>query len=384
MKSFTGYQARVSDLINNSQGTNLIWATELINDSLRYLVTKYYFNERTYTVPGGTQAQVQFYNLPPQVQKIINLTIIIGNVKWQPVEVPTRAEWDRLNVIQFYQDFPSRFFVFNGQVGIFPIPSSSGNAMTINYKTRIQDLAQADVTDTTSGANVFVPYTFTTTATPANGSTTFTLSNAFPFANGTYAVTFANLNSDTRAVYLTGGLTSGTWTTALTGTATTTQTLRNQQGADFVSVTGGTLVTFNRWMANSGWIRIPSSTTDTANGDNQWYQIASIGTQITYGTMIVLANQYQGSTVAGGKFTVGDFPILPEDYQDLPLYRMANIYYTTRFPDPGKAQLYEGLWQKGMDALDEAYNMKTTNIVLNETDAPQQNPNLFQRSVSQA
>ncbi len=283
---------------------NLTWATEVINDSIRYLVTKYYFNERTYTVPGGTVSGTQFYNLPPQVKKLINLTVTIGNVLWQPKECPSRQDWDALNILTTYkQDFPAFFFIYNNQVGIYPTPSSNGNAITMNYKIRTQDLSQADVTDVTSSQTV--------------------------------------------------SITTNTTTVTASGAA------------------------FKQWMAGQ-WIQVPFSSTDAADGDNQWYQIDSV----TSTTVLVLKNQYTGATVTGAKFTIGQVPILPEDYQDLPLYRMASIYYTTRFPDPTKAQLYQGLYDKGAQALDEEYGSKTTNIVLQDIRQEVINPNLFPQQVS--
>lgn len=306
MRSYTSYQTDIPNIINNSNGTNLVWATEEINQSNRYLITKYYFNERSYTVPGGTIAQTQFYNLPPQVKKVINVTVTIGSVKWMPIEVPTRSQWDKLNVINFYQDYPSHFFIFNGQLGLFPIPATTGSTITINYKIRTVDLSMVDVTDTTS----------LQTMTATNGTTTLLAS--------------------------------------------------------------GTTVTFNKWMQDSGWIRLPHSTTDSKNGDNQWYQIATV----TSGTQAALINNYTGSTISGASFTIGDVSILPEDYQDLPMYRMGVIYYTTRFPDPTKAQLYQKLYDDGAFKLDEEFGSKTTSILLPDTDSPYVNPNLFQRSVS--
>lgn len=300
MKTYSNYLSDIPRIIGNSQSDNLAWAMDLIQQSIRYLVTKYYFNERSYSVPGGTVAQTQFYNLPPQVKKIINVTVTVGTVLWQPKECPSRAYWDSLNVVTFYQDFPSFFFIYNGQVGIWPIPSSAGNAITLNYKTRLEDLSMADV---------------------ASGSVT---------------------------------ITSGS--TVITGTGTS----------------------FVNWMSQQGWLRIPHSSTNISNGDNQWYEISSVsGT-----TTLILKNAYGGSTVTNGSVTIGEVPILPEDYQDLPLYRMGVIYYTTRFPDPTKAQMYQSLWNDGVKALDDEFGSKTTNVVVADTEAPVINPNLFQRSVS--
>lgn len=298
MKTYTNYQNNIPRVLNNSLPDNITWANEMINDSIRYLVSKYYFNERTYTI--NTTAQQQFYNLPPQIKKLINITVDIGSVKWQPKECPSRQYWDALNVITFYQDFPSFFFVYNNQVGIYPIPASSSNPITMNYKTRIPELSQADYT------------------------------------TGTVSVT--------------------TNTTTVTGSGTT----------------------WTKSMAQNGWIKISHSATDAANGDNQWYEIASV----TDATHLVLKNNYTGDTVVGGSYTIGETSILPEDYQDLPLWRMAMIYYTTRFPDPVRASQYTSLYEKGIALLDEEFGSKTTNVVLTDTDAPIENPNLFIRTIS--
>lgn len=303
MKTYSNYYSSdIQRIINNSLQDNIDWGMEVVNDSIRYLVTKYYFNERTYTTTTG--ASTQFYNLPPQVKKLINLTVNIGGVLWSPKECPSREYWDALNVISFVQDFPSYFFVYNGQVGIYPKPASAGNTITMNYKTRIADLSMADVTSTSSSSTV-----------------------------------------------------------AITTNTTT------------VTASGGT--PFKAWMAGN-WIRVPHSSTDAANGDNQWYQIDSV----TSSTILVLKNAYTGATVTGAAFTVGEVPILPEDYQDLPLYRMGVIYYTTRFPDPARAQLYQKQWDDGMKALDEEFGSKTTNVVLPDIGGQMDNPNLFQKSLT--
>ena len=93
MKTFSSYNKSVAAgdsvdgdivrIINNSTTDNITWAMEMVNDAIRYLVWKYYFNERSYNPPIGTISQNQFYNLPPQTEKVINVTELIGSVLWQ-------------------------------------------------------------------------------------------------------------------------------------------------------------------------------------------------------------------------------------------------------------------------------------------------------------
>ncbi len=280
----------------------MTWGLEELNQSLRYLTTKFYFNERSYTTV--TAAGTQFYNLPPQVKKLINVTVVIGSTLWQPKECPSREYWDYLNTITFNQDYPSFFFVYNGQVGLWPVPASNGNTITMNYKIRTIDLSMQDVTATTASTTV--------------------------------------------------SITTNTATVTAAGAA------------------------FKDWMVGQ-WIRIPHSATNTANGDNQWYQINSV----TSSTVLVLKNAYTGATVTGAGFTVGEVPLLPEDYQDLPLYRMAYIYYTTRFPDATRAELYEKLYDRGYADLNDEFGSKTTAVALPDTSMPIWNPNLYQSGLSQ-
>lgn len=161
------YQTRFGSLSKNSSSTNLALGLQLINDSLRYLTGKFYFNERTYTTTSVSHQQ--FYALPPQVKQLIDVTVTIGSVVWLTKPAPSRESWDSLNVITFYQDFPSFHFVYNGnQCGIWPIPASDGNTITMNYKIRTTDLATTDYTTGTVAVTTGTPnLTFTTSVLTA-------------------------------------------------------------------------------------------------------------------------------------------------------------------------------------------------------------------------
>ncbi len=312
MRTFTSYQKDFATFSGNGSTTsnttnsydNITWGMRMINDSIRYLATEFYFNEDTYTVPGGTVAQQQAYTLPSDFEQLNSLTVQVGGLLWGAKESPSRAHFNALNVIPFYNDFPQYYYIWNNQILLYPTPASSSNVLTLYYKKRIVDLSMDDVTSTTASA--------------------------------TMAITTA--------------------TTTITASSTA---LKN-------------------WMGQSGWLNVPHSTTDAANGDNKWYQLSSV----TSGTVGVLKNPYQGATVTGGSFTIGDVPILPEDYQDMPLYRALRLYYTARVPDPIKAATYKELFDESYVKLEEKYGRKNTSPELNDINAPVYNPNLFPRNLS--
>lgn len=101
---------------------------------------------------------LQFYPLPPNYSRLKDLTINVGQLRYVPTEILTREEWDKLNVFPYYGDIPNNFFIFPGgdhgaQIGIWPIPSTTGNLINFNYKIRVPDLSIADY----SGGTISVP-----------------------------------------------------------------------------------------------------------------------------------------------------------------------------------------------------------------------------------
>lgn len=293
------YLSDWTTLTQNTSTSNSLLGAKLIRESIRYLATKYYFNEKSYTV--ATVAQTQGYTLPSDFEVMENVTVTTGGYVWSGTPTADRAMWDRLNTVPYYSDFVQYVFIWAGQLLLWPIPSTTSNTITMNYKSRVVDPTQADVT------------------------------------TGTVSITTA--------------------TTTLTHSATS----------------------FASWMAQSGWVKIAHSTTvTTTNGDNRWYQVDAVSANNT----LTLKNPYLGTTVVAGVFVIGDVPILPEDYQDIPMYRALMIYFTSIVPNPAQAELYTGLYNASIVELDKKYGSKDYSPVLTDTQARVFNPNLFQGNIS--
>lgn len=301
MRTCSSYISDFINLSNNTDASNSTLGLKLINDALRHLVGVFFFNEATYTVPGGTVASQAGYTLPFNNKQVINTTVLIGSVLWQPTEVATRKQYDALNVIAFNNNFPQYYYIYNNQLLLWPAPGENSDVITINYKRRIRDLSAVDYT------------------------------------TGTVSVTTATTT-------VTGSGTS--WTTNMAGR----------------------------------WLNIPLTASNTTSGDDEWYQIASV----TNATTLVLNNPYQGGTVTGGTHTVGEVPILPEDYQDLPLYRALYVYFSTINPNAEKAKANLALYEEGYKMLDAEFGSKTSSVGLTPLNSAVVNPNLYQASITHA
>jgi len=258
---------------------------------------------------------VQFYPFPPNYSKLKDITITVGVLKWTLTEIRTREEWDNLNVFPYYASIPSKFFIYpggdkGGMIGIWPIPSTTGNVITYNYKFRVPDLSIADYnTDSNYGT-----VTGAGTITATNGSM------------------------------------------AITGSSTVFTPTTNAQ-------------------LESRWIKIPQP-----SGDNLWYQIANVSST----TAITLYQPYQGVTVSGATYTVGQMPLIAEDFQDILLWRILQHYFLSPIGnDPEKAKEYGSLYQEKREALKEYSGTNTVNVNLSPKRAFRGNPNSYPQSVGQ-
>ena len=99
----------------------------------------------------------QFYDLPYNYDKLIDVTYTIGTVVFRPIEVTSRKRWDEINNTTAITASPPQFyFIYNNQIGFWPIPASV-NTITLNFKKIVRDQSVADyttgsITDVTNGS----------------------------------------------------------------------------------------------------------------------------------------------------------------------------------------------------------------------------------------
>lgn len=164
MKSYTTGRALYGVWTKNTATANLTFGDQMANDFYRKLCASkdWPFLERLRTLT--TTASTQFYNLPYDTSMVRSIYVTIGTTRYTPKLSPSRDHWDRLNLSTFTSDIPEWYFVYNGQVGLWPTPASSSNVITLNTKIRVIDLSVADLTSQT--------VTITTATTTVTGSGT--------------------------------------------------------------------------------------------------------------------------------------------------------------------------------------------------------------------
>lgn len=227
MLTFTSSRNLYGDLTNDSTSGNLTNGDLYINEGVRKLVGKraWPFMEKSATTT--TTASTQFYALPYDYLELIDVYVTVGTTNYTPQEAPSADFWDRLNYTTSYTSaFPVWYYIFNGQIGFWPTPSTTSNVITLRFKRQVKDLNTADITSSTittlanagtaltvnagltvQMAGFWIRPTFSTTANTGDGrwyeiasvtnSTTATLARAYggvSIAAGTAACTIGQVS----------------------------------------------------------------------------------------------------------------------------------------------------------------------------------------------
>ena len=162
--------------------------------------------------------------------------------------------------------------------------------------------------------------------------------------------------------------------------------IRDLSKADFTTgmivtaTNGGTSIVGQApasWTDNMAgdWLNI-TNTNDAKTGDGLWYEISSIDSATT----LTLVKPYGGTSIATGSasYIIGDLSILPEEYQILPIYRAAQIFFLSVQPEVSrmpKSKQYEELYTSQLAQMKITYGSKSTSPVLCDDDIRVFDPN---------
>lgn len=259
---------------------------------------------------------VQSYTIPAQISKITSEYIQVGQLRFVPVPIHTRVDWDRVNFLPYTSDIVNYVFIYGGQIKFWPIPSTTGDIIQFNYKARVPDFSfiyQGGNTAWTQG-NIPTDYTLGTVTPPAVGGTSITgVSTAWNTTGG------FPLNTDVSYFNL--------------------------------------------------FFRI-----DPPKGDGIWYPIA----QFNSDTSLTLASamQHQSSSSAGATYSIGQMPLLQEDFHDMLPYWFLLDYFSTIVPDTNKYKQIRARYDELLELL-SAYAGTKSILVDLDAEPVLSNPNNY-------
>lgn len=377
MYSLTTLSNLFNTYTQNTSATNTALGKQLINAAHRYLLQKFFNNEFSST--ALTVQGQQYYNVPANYSKMKDVTVTVGQLKYTLTEVFTREEWDKVNAMPYTSSIPVYFFVYNNtQTGIWPIPSDGSTSipyMALSGTFTVGDtvtsggvtgtiLTITTTTATTGTLVIAVPASsYGGTAFPSSGTitdstsgATATISSATVTSGDTITYNYKIRVPDlTFADYTTGSVTMTSGSPTVTGSGSSWLT-------NYITSTGST-VNLNLYLQPTA-----------PKGDNNWYQVSSIASD----TSLTLANIYPTTqtTQSAVSYTIGQMPLLLEDFQDLLVYWALIRYFSTIQKDMEKASQFEGMYKEGEERLALYCGTKSVNVNLGRR-INLLNPNLF-------
>ena len=95
------------------------------------------------------------------------------------------------------------------------------------------------------------------------------------------------------------------------------------------------------------------------NADYRWYEISAR----TSDTAITLKKAFQGTTASAAAYTIGEIPIIPEDYHNLLWYQPVATYWMMK-KDTAQAGYYQALYSQGKKDFFNAYSKRSRTQIL--------------------
>lgn len=375
MKSFSTLSSLYNSLSQNTSTSNTALGKQLLNDTHRYLLQKFFSNETTYSIStyGGASATLTGSLASAAITGTLN-TAWTGNT----TKIQVTFSNDDIRMVNFVTgstaltwDVPltatATTAITIGAEQFYPLPPNYSKLKSLTITVGALQWTPVEVLTTQewNRLNVFpyysdIPNNFFIYPGGDHGAQV----GIWPIPSTTgNIITFSykyRVPDLAIADYTTPGTVSVTTKTqTVTGASTTFAVTTNPQ-------------------LESRWIQFANTSTASTSGDNLWYQISNISST----TALILYQPYQGTTVTASptsSYTIGQMPLLPEDFHDLLVYRPLMIYFSSVQPDAMKHDQFKDLWEDGEKRLAEYSGSNTVDVNLGRR-ANMLNPNLFYSS----
>jgi hypothetical protein len=106
-----------------------------------------------------------------------------------------------------------------------------------------------------------------------------------------------------------------------------------------------------------------------------WYPISTFNSDTTLTLAVPIVNA--PNITAGTTYTIGQFPLLEEDFHDMLVYRSLLTYFTTIVKDPDSFDRFEKMYDERLELLSDYAGTKTV-MSVDLGNSPQiVNPNFF-------
>lgn len=383
MKSYATLTNLFATLSQNTNASNMQLGQQLMNDRNRYLIQKYFDNERSFqTVTiGGDDYTLN----APLLAAAVTGTLSVAWSLPTCTQLTNFSNSDQRTVlftngstaISWVGPLSSAADVDISTVGVqkYAIPATISKIKNDTISVGQLRYVPAPVASRQEWDNLnFLPYT-------SDIVNYFYIYGGFvefyPIPSTTGNIIQFNYKArvpDFSFIY--GNTSGGAWTAGNTA-------FDYQNGTVTPPVVGGTVVTgaSTAWNSTGGF---PLNTDVTifnlylminpGKGDGIWYPIS----QFASDTSLVLASPIvnQPTSAAGAAYVIAQMPMLQEDFHDMIVYGALQIYFTGIKKNKDQAALFKQQYDERLNLLEDYAGTKSVNVDLGANPS-MLNPNLF-------
>lgn len=373
MKSFTALKKMFTDLSQNSTTTNNTLGGTLINDQHRYLILKYFDNERYFTMTTIGPQTLAFSPTSGTTAIVNGGTNATLSTAWPSTSITCQQLVVFTNSDQRLATFTQGSTQVTWQS---PLSSSAGTTATL---TGVQsyplpaNISKIKNSTITIGQLVYTP-------APVQSIQEWTKLNALPYTAAYPAyffvyggqIQFWPIPSTTGYII---GLYGQINVPDLTYEDYTTGTIATggmSVGSNIIACSGSSFTgTFpantDLTFANLYFTAVPP------NGDGIPYPIQ----KFTSATSATLSKPVVNApNVSGGSILIGQYPLLDPNFHDAIVYGALRIYFNSIVKDPDRYALYDRLFGEKTQLMEGYLSTKQVNVDLSITPT-QTNPNLY-------
>jgi hypothetical protein len=359
------YGTAITTLNNNNSATSVTFAQAQAQNYHRYLLEKYFDNERTFSIPVVGNRTLTF--TAPLAQNATTATMTSVWSKMSGTQQVTFSNGD-MRICTFTNGLAT----ITWQVGLSKVATTSATALGIRDYPIPANISKITNSTVTIGELVFQPF-------PTQSRQEWDMINTIPYT------------SDIPNYFFIYGGTMGIWPIPSTDNNPITFNYKarvpdlNFQDYSTGNVTAMTVGSYQVTGTGTSWsTKFPLNTdvsyfnlmlrVDPPFGDGMWYPISSFQSDTALTLALPVVNA-PGIT-ASSTYTIGQMPLLQEDYHDMLVYGALMTYYGTIVKDSERYKLFKDMYDTRLQLMESYLGTKSIQVDL-EDSVPLLNPNLM-------
>lgn len=366
MKTNTQLTNLFTSLSNNSSASNQALGTQLISDQHRYLIQKYFDNERTYTTLTIGGEDITFTGAPA-----INAVSATLTAAWTQLTVQQKVVFS--NGDQRTVNFTKGSTAVTWQTGLTAAATVDASTVGVQAYPIPPSVSKIKNDTITLGQLQYTP-------APVFSIQEWTMLNALPYTSNipNYFFIYNNTVQFFPIPSTTGNVITFNYQSRvpdLSFTDFSTGTLSGlTAGGTSVTGVGSTWNTVGLFPINTdlSFFNLALKITPPS-GDGLWYPIQSFQSD----TALTLLQPLQTApSTTAASYTIGQLPLLQEDFHDMLVFGALKVYFSSIVQDDKKYSQFANEYESRMNLLEAYAGTKSVNVDLGTQPIPN-NPNLY-------